>query len=167
MSYRVFTVPIQHPHQAEQEMNSFLRSHRVLSVERRWVENGENSAWAFCVDYLESPTHGPGLAQNGRTGNRNKVDYREKLSPEDFRVFARLREIRKEIAQADAVPVYTVFTNEQLARMVEGRVTTKAGLDSVAGVGDARVEKYGARVLEFLQRSFTEQGVNAAGQPSV
>ena len=67
---------------------------------------------------------------------RVKVDYREVLSPEDFAVFARLRQVRKEIAQDDAVPVYTVFTNEQLAQMVQGRATTKAALEKIAGVGD-------------------------------
>jgi hypothetical protein len=40
------------------------------------------------------------------------------------------------------VPVYTIFTNEQLAQMVQSRATTKAALEKIAGVGDARIEKY-------------------------
>ena len=83
-----------------------------------------------------------------------KIDYREVLSPEDFAVFARLRQLRKEIAQAEAVPVYTIFTNDQLAQMVQSRATTKAALEKIAGVGDARIEKYGPRVLEFLARQW-------------
>ena len=47
------------------------------------------------------------------------MDYKEILKSEDFAVFARLRDLRKEIAQAEAVPVYTVFTNEQLAQLVD------------------------------------------------
>ena len=90
----------------------------------------------------------------GAVRARNKVDYRERLSPEDFAVFARLREVRKEIAQADAVPVYAIFTNEQLAQMVQARATTKAALEKIAGVGDARIEKYGPRVLEFLHQQW-------------
>ena len=82
-------------------------------------------------------------------------------------MFARLREIRKEIAQADAVPVYTVFTNEQLAQMVQARATTKAALEKIAGVGDARIEKYGRGCWSSSSSSGREKGVNAAGQPPV
>src|SRR4051794_14851410 len=101
--------------------------------------------------------------------DRNNVDYRERLKPEDFAVFARLRDLRKEIAQAEAVPVYTVFTNEQLAQMVQMRATTRAALEQIAGVGDARIEKYGARVLEFLRRQWDGDGggTDAQGGPPV
>lgn len=43
-----------------------------------------------------------------------KIDYRDILKPEDFTIYSKLREIRKEIAEKNGVPVYTVFTNEQL-----------------------------------------------------
>ena len=153
MAYRFFTIPIRSAEAAQAELNGFLRGHRVLSVERRWVDQGESSFWAFCVDYLES-SGAPAPPSKDRDGPpRNKVDYRERLSPVDFAVFARLRDLRKEIAQTEAVPVYTVFTNEQLAQMVQTRATTKAALETIAGVGDARIEKYGPRVLELLRQS--------------
>jgi hypothetical protein len=40
MAFRFFTVPIQNAEQAEAELNGFLRSHKVLSIDRRWVEQG-------------------------------------------------------------------------------------------------------------------------------
>jgi superfamily II DNA helicase RecQ len=167
MAYRIFTIPIHEPGAAEAELNGFLRSHRVLAVERKCVESALNSYWTFCVDYLES-TGGPiSAGSNGGHTGRGKVDYREKLSPADFAVFARLREVRKGIAQEAAVPVYTVFTNEQLAQMVEARATTKAALEKIAGVGDARIEKYGARVMEVLQRQYDGAGPDAPGRPRV
>jgi superfamily II DNA helicase RecQ len=55
--------------------------------------------------------------------------------------------LRKEIAAAEAVPVYTIFTNEQLATMVREHVITKGDLEKIAGVGDARVLKYADRFL--------------------
>ncbi len=58
--------------------------------------------------------------------------------------------MRKELAQAEAVPVYTIFTNEQLAQIVQKKARTKADLEQIAGVGDARIEKYGQRLLQFL-----------------
>ncbi len=59
-----------------------------------------------------------------KTRGRAK-DYKELLNPEDFAVFAHCAEPRKAIAQAEAVPVYTVFTNEQLAQMVTNRVRSQ------------------------------------------
>jgi superfamily II DNA helicase RecQ len=167
MAYRFFVVPVRDDGTSAAELNGFLRSRRILSVDRRWVDHGSESFWSFCVDYLESSG---GFAQPVKNGSgRGKVDYREVLDPEDFAVFARLRQARKEIAQAEAVPVYTVFTNEQLAQMVQSRATTRAALEKVAGVGDARIGKYGERILEILRRQWSEGGAgdDAKGESSV
>ena len=166
MAYRVFTVPIHDPAESESELNRFLGSHRVLSVDKKWVECGTGSFWTFCVDYVETGGGSPGAGKSSAP-NRGKIDYREKLSPEDFAVFARLREIRKELADAESVPVYTVFTNDQLARMVQSRATTKSALQKVDGVGESRIEKYGPRVLEHLRQKYGSQEGNASGGPSV
>jgi hypothetical protein len=48
MAYRVFNLPVHKPRAAETELNGFLASHRVLSVDRRFVEEGERSFCAFC-----------------------------------------------------------------------------------------------------------------------
>jgi superfamily II DNA helicase RecQ len=146
MSFKFLIVPIRDDGTVGAELNAFLGGHRILSVDRRWVDQGAESYWAFCIDYLDHKVAGETRSSKGRP-----KDYKELLSPEDFAVFVRLRDLRKEIAQAEAVPVYTIFTNEQLAQMVENRARTKADLEKIAGVGDARMEKYGARFLELLQ----------------
>jgi len=164
MAYRFFVIPAFHPEGAQDELNAFIRSHRVLSVDRRWIDHGDTSHWSFCVDYVES-SGGTGHSSGKDGSGRERIDYREKLSAEDFAVFAKLRELRKEIAKADAIPVYMVFTNDQLAAMVEGRATTKTELEKIAGVGDARIEKYGARVLELLQQHWNSKDADATSKP--
>lgn len=146
MQLRLFVLPVKNLEAAEAEMNAFLRSHRVLSVKKELVAEGENSFWTFCVEYLESAPGG-GLPPGGKLP---KVDYKEVLKPEEFEVFSRLRDWRKGVAEQERVPVYVVFTNEQLAEMVRKRVSTRVGLKEIEGVGEARVEKYGAAVLERL-----------------
>jgi superfamily II DNA helicase RecQ len=160
MAFRFFTVPIQNAEQAEAELNGFLRSHKVLSIDRRWVEQGPTSFWTFCVDYID----GQATASGSDRGVRGKVDYKDVLSPEEFTVFAKLRDVRKEIAQAEAVPVYTIFTNEQLAQMVKARAATQGDLEKIAGLGDARIEKYGARMIEVLA-AFWKTHHEADGKP--
>lgn len=148
MQLRVFTLPIKNVAVAEGELNAFLRSHRVLTVRKEFVPDGENSFWTFCVEHMESQqAASPG---SGGLPGRPKVDYKEILKPDEFEVFSRLREWRKVVAEKEGVPVYVVFSNEQLAEIVQKRAASKAALKQIDGVGDARIEKYGDAVLERL-----------------
>jgi hypothetical protein len=45
MAFVFFTVPIQDNGREQEELNAFLRSHKILSVDRRWVEQGASSFW--------------------------------------------------------------------------------------------------------------------------
>ena len=145
MQLKLFILPIKNLQAAEVEMNAFLRAHRVLAVKKEFVPDGENSFWTFCVEYLESVAGG--VVSGGKPP---KVDYKEVLKPEEFERFSRLREWRKGAAEREGVPVYAVLTNEQLAQIVQKKITTRAGLKDIEGVGDARVEKYGDAVLQGL-----------------
>lgn len=133
----------------EAELNSFLSRHRVVTVDRRFVECGPDSFWALCVDYL----HGePGTgASHGPPGRaERKVDYKEVLTPEQFEVFSKLRDLRKQTADREAVPVYAVFTNEQLAAMVQKQADSPAKLREIEGIGEAKVGRYADAFLALL-----------------
>jgi HRDC domain-containing protein len=153
MAYRVFTLPVHDPGATETELNGFLASHRVLSVDRRFVEEGERSFWTFCVDFVDARRGSSSSSAAGGTWKRDRTDYREVLNAEDFAVFAKLREIRKAIAQVEGVPVYTIFTNEQLAQLVQARATTKSALEQVVGVGDGRTGPTALPSRRLLRRA--------------
>jgi len=149
MPFRFFQVSVRDSGPAEEELNRFLRANRVLRVDRRWVDLGSESYWGFCVDYLEGATPGARPAAE----SRGKVDYREILGPEEFAALVKLRNLRQTISKDAAVPVYVVFTNEQLAAMVQRKVATKADLSKIDGVGEARIQKYGERFLDCLREN--------------
>jgi superfamily II DNA helicase RecQ len=145
MQLRAFTIPIHDVGAATEEVNVFLRANRILSVDRHFVQDGANSVSAICVSYF-------GDANRPQTAStkRPKVDYREVLSEADFAVFAKLRNLRKELADREGVPAYALFTNAQLAEMVQRRVRSASAIKEIEGVGDARIEKYGAAFLAML-----------------
>lgn len=145
MQFNTFFIPMADDGRAQDELNTFLRSKRVLAVEKTFAGQG----WSFCVEWLEGGK--PEL------GGKPRVDYKELLSPEEFALFSRLREKRRELAQRDGVQVYTIMTNEQLAAMVRQKVNDLAGLRTIDGVGEARTEKYGGDFLSVI-------GAPAAGQ---
>lgn len=139
-----FCIPVRGGEEETAALNALLNSVRVLTVDREFVADGANSFWSICVQH-QAPSQ-----RSTAQPKKPPVDYKEVLSPEDFAVFARLRDLRKQIAAQDAIPPYSVFTNEQLAQMVQRRVTSASGLKEIEGVGDARVEKFGARFLALL-----------------
>ena len=71
MAYRFVLIPLRSPAVVEEELNKFLQSYRVFSVDRRWVDQGLESFWSVCVDYLESGQDGTAL--NRASGERGKV----------------------------------------------------------------------------------------------
>jgi len=150
MRYRFFTIPVADPGPAQDEMDAFLASHRILSVEKEFVADGRHSLWCLCVAYLDSG-QAPAQVRKG------SIDYREVLSRPDFEAYARLRGLRKELAERDGTPAYAVFNNEQLAEMVRRRVSSKAELAAIEGVGKARVERYGDPFIEALRLAWAEQ----------
>lgn len=151
MRLRFFSVPAREPGGEEEVVNQFLARHRVLSIDRHLVADGPGSFWAVCVSYLDRAGGSP-VARKG------KIDYREVLPQEQFAVFARLRALRKQIADSEGVPAYALFTNEQLAAMVQQSVRTTQELAAMEGVGPARVEKYGAAFLEVLRAGGAPDG---------
>jgi len=110
MQFRIFSVPATDNGSAIEEMNRFLRARKVLEVEQRLVSTRSGAQWHFCVKYLAN------APVSGTVGQRNptKIDYKEILDEKTFAVFSVLREIRKKIAEEDGLPVYAVFTNEEL-----------------------------------------------------
>lgn len=149
MQYRFFWIIAEAPAPAagEAELNQILASHRIVGVEREFVAAGRHSAWSVCVSYQP--------ADGGVATKSAKVDYREVLNEADFALFAKCRTLRKQLADAEGIPAYAIFTNQQLAQIVQQRVTTLAGLREIEGVGEAKASKYSAKFLPVLQSAAT------------
>lgn len=148
MQWAFFRIPVTGGDEAI-ELNRFLRSVRVLNIHREFVGQGDGSYWAMSVEYLPAAES---ASRSGRDAGMSaaKVDFKTLLPPEDFVLFAKLREWRKQAAFKEATPVYTIFTNEQLAEIARRRCATLAALGEIDGIGPARLEKYGRQVLDFM-----------------
>jgi superfamily II DNA helicase RecQ len=151
MPYRVFVIPNRGDAAAEAELNAFLRSHRVMTADRRWVEQGGDSCWSVCVEYLERAPADGSSPPSGK--DRARVDYRQLLGDAGYAMYERMRGLRTELSAQERVPPYLIFNNDQLAQMIQKQARTKSDLAAIAGVGDARVEKYGPRFLELLAKA--------------
>lgn len=145
MQLKIFTIPIVDGEERNEEMNRFMRGHRVVTVDKQFCMVGDLACWSFCVTYVEGamPT-----ALSKSSEQREKVDYREILDAPTFAIFSRLREIRKIIAAEDAVPAYAVFTDAELAEISKLQQIDEKNILSIKGVGGTRAEKYGGRMSQ-------------------
>jgi superfamily II DNA helicase RecQ len=150
MRYQFFTIPAYIPDKAQNELNTFCAGHRIATIEKQFVANKDRSFWAICVSYLEKN-------DTIALPRKSKLDYREILDERDFAVFAKLRSLRKTMSDQEGIPAYALFTNEQLAAMVRGRITTQAGLETIDGVGKTRIDKYGKEFCAILKNEFNNK----------
>ena len=147
MKYKFFAIPARHPELAEAALNSFCSQHRIGFIEKHLVADGADSFWSICISWLEGEA-APSISADNRS--KPTVDYKLILNEADFSLYLELRNFRKELADQQNVPPYALFTNDQLAAMVQQRVNTKADLMQIAGVGKSRIDKYGDRFLQKL-----------------
>ncbi|MFG1791330.1 DNA helicase RecQ [Nocardia sp. NPDC049149] len=72
------------------------------------------------------------------------------MAPTDVPVFERLRGWRAATAKEQGVPAYVVFHDATLREIAARKPTSLAELGTVGGVGENKLAKYGAGVLEVL-----------------
>ena len=133
--FNTFYISMNDDGQETERMNSFLRSHRVLSVRQRDFPEG----WGFCVEWIDG-TPPPAY-------QRDRVDYMKVLEPDAFKRFSEYRKRRKEISEVDGVKPFMVMTDAQMAELAKMGNPVLADLKKIEGFGEARAEKYGERLL--------------------
>jgi len=72
------------------------------------------------------------------------------VSDGDQELFQALRRKRAEIARAQNMPPYVIFHDRTLIELASARPTSPAQMAKVAGVGEAKLERYGAAFLAVI-----------------
>ncbi|MGA0606151.1 DNA helicase RecQ [Phenylobacterium sp. VNQ135] len=72
------------------------------------------------------------------------------LSPADAPLFQALKAWRAREAKAQHVPPYVIFHDRTLAEIAQARPGSRAALERINGVGEAKLAHYGAAVLEVV-----------------
>ena len=79
--------------------------------------------------------------------------YQDKLAQFNYdkKLFAKLRALRKELADADDVPPYVVFNDKTLAEMAQLTPTNDREFLQVSGVGFTKLTKYGGAFMNLIR----------------
>ena len=145
MQIQIFTLPLMPDVQQMEELNHFLRANKIIDIRKELAVLDGRNLWTFCVTYIQEM--GSQMSMSGKNG---KIDYKEVLDESAFQTFSTLRKARKEIAEADAVPAYAVFTDAELAEMSKMEELTASNIQRIQGIGKKRAEKYAEALLSRL-----------------
>lgn len=156
MQFEIFSIPYEGGAESVKELNQFIRQHQVVTVNQKVIRTSAGEVWSFCVEYMDGTL--PEVGDRVTSKRHEKVDYREKLSAEDFAVYLQMREWRKSVAEREKVPVYVICTNDILAQIVENRCSTRADLLKIQGFGEGKADRYGEDLLAAL-RNCDAQGI--------
>src|SRR5262245_37612443 len=75
------------------------------------------------------------------------------IAPDDAppELFARLRQLRRQLADAEGVPAYIVFSDAVLVRMAAARPRDASDLLAISGIGPAKLARYGDAFLAAIR----------------
>ena len=160
MQIQVMTLPLQPTQEQTEELNHFLRAHKVVDVKKELATADGNAVWTFCITFLPAAPSAEAQRPPFASGKAQKVDYREVLDADTFARFSELRKFRKAVADKDAVPAYAVLTDAELAEVAKLPKVTMQSLRSVPNIGARKVEKYGAAFCAIDNRKDETDGAS-------
>lgn len=150
MQLKVFDISSIGPETEIEELNRFMRGHKILDIDKQFYTTSDNVGhWSVILTYLPIQS-GNYTSQQEK---REKVDYKTMLNEADFEKFTKLRVLRKQLANDDAVPAYAVFTDAELSQIAQLSSIEEKTVMKINGIGEKRIEKYGRLLCELYNRS--------------
>lgn len=159
MQIKTFSLSLDGEDDGIDEINRFLKTVRVTSKHTVFAKNLSPPRWVVYLEY--EPISASAVHNVPKKSER--VDYRNVLNENDFAIYCKLRKLRQEIAEEMKLPVYVVFTNEQLAQIATMSEPTLSSMRKIEGIGASRVEKYGAQFLVALKEARGQSASAADG----
>ena len=156
MQIKTFIIPCVGAEATEAELNKFLRSQRILVVDRHFSES--IGGWAVMVQYQDGEA-----TRSSAFETKDAKDYSKELSPPEYERFILLKKARTELSKANNCPAYLILTNEEIAQLSKFEKITldllKAG---VQGIPQRRLNDHGQAIIQLLDKYKKEDGKQAA-----
>ncbi|NRB77582.1 MAG: DNA helicase RecQ [Saccharospirillaceae bacterium] len=85
----------------------------------------------------------------GKTSSKKAMQLKN-IDPEDLKLWAKLKQTRKRIADELNVPAFVVFSDATLLDMMDVHPTSHAEMLKVSGVGENKLERFGDVFIEVF-----------------
>jgi ATP-dependent DNA helicase RecQ len=92
-----------------------------------------------------------GTSAKGSRRDRKAAAASTVVGEADAALFDALKALRTRLAQEQKIPAYVVFSDRTLAELATHRPASQRAFREIHGVGDAKLERYGAAFLEVIR----------------
>lgn len=172
MQCKFFSVPLD-PQQAlerEKKLNDFLRATDVKRVFASLADQPQGPMWSVLFLYDEAgqltpKTVAAPTASAGALPDPSP-DSGPPLSSEQVKLVMALKKWRADQAATEGVPLYMVAHNKWLEDIVRMPVKAMDDLTKVRGLGEWRIQKYGAKIVETLNSASAAKRQWSAPSPA-
>jgi superfamily II DNA helicase RecQ len=151
MQIQIFTIPIYDNGDMMEEMNKFLRAHKVLELKEHFQAMPQGGAWCFCIKYLATT---PRNVSNKipSSANQEKKDYKKELDEATFNKFSILRAGRKELSAKEALPPFALFLDTELVEIAKLEEMSLSNIGKIKGIGKQKIERFVPNLLAYYQK---------------
>jgi len=156
MRCKIFNIPLESEKafEREQKLNDFLGATNVKRVFASLANQPEGSMWSVLFLYEgEAP-----VTQKTPASPTATMDPGAPLTGEQVRWIVALKKWRADQAAQEGVPLYMVAQNRWLEDIVRMPARTLDDLTKVNGLGEWRIKKYGAKMVEILNSANSAKG---------
>jgi superfamily II DNA helicase RecQ len=124
-------------------LQAFIADKEVIEFSEHFFVHERTPYLTVIVSYRE-------IAADERRRGFPRDNPRNELDESEAKAYDALRVWRGVQARQDGVPPYMIVNNGQIARLVKLRAATKADLAKVNGIGEQKIEHYGAEILKII-----------------
>jgi superfamily II DNA helicase RecQ len=137
-------------------LQNFVKDKEVLSIRDHFFTKDEVPYLVVLLTYnILRPEAGERPVQE--RSKEDKEKWRELLEEADWPLFNTLRDWRNNLAREEGIPPYVICTNRQLAVIAHRRPANLHKLSAIEGMGKAKLERYGAALLQIVKPQRTAQ----------
>ena len=97
-----------------------------------------------------APAKNTGAGARASKAERPSVLVAEPSPPGDPLLYERLRRLRTALAEEEGVAPFVIFHDKTLRTIASHKPVTRDALLAIPGIGDAKADRYGRRVLEIV-----------------
>ncbi len=105
---------------------------------------------ARVLDAAPAKKTGDGSRASKAQAERPSVLVAEPSPPGDPLLYERLRRLRTALAEEEGVAPFVIFHDKTLRTIASHKPVTRDALLAIPGIGDAKADRYGRRVLEIV-----------------
>lgn len=127
----------------DEPIQAFIADKEVVEYSEHFFVHQKTPFLLLIISYRS-------VAPEERQKSRRQDSPLPELDKNEKHAYNALRTWRAARSKQEGIPPYLIATNRQLVKMIKLKVSSKAGLAEVSGIGEKKIEQYGEEIIKIL-----------------